>query len=75
MHKRIKTYEIVGKDQSPNVHGRIKLSAKNEWELETLLQTVRIYSQDRGMEFSIKKMLHANNEKGVNDIWPNQKRK
>ena len=29
-----------------------KLFAKNERELETLIQTVRIYSQDIGMEFA-----------------------
>ena len=33
----------------------IKLFAKNEKELETRIQTVRIYSQDIGMEFSIEK--------------------
>ena len=33
----------------------IKLFAKNEKELETLIHAVRIYSQDRGMEFSIEK--------------------
>ena len=33
----------------------IKLFAKNEKELETLIHTVRIYSQDIGMEFGIKK--------------------
>ena len=33
----------------------IKLFAKNERELETLIQTVRIYSQDIGMEFGIEK--------------------
>ena len=33
----------------------IKLFAKNEKELETLINTVRIYSQDIGMEFGIKK--------------------
>ena len=33
----------------------IKLFAKNKIELETLIQTVRIYSQDRGMEFGIEK--------------------
>ena len=32
----------------------IKLFAKNEKELETLIHTVRIYSQDIGMEFGIK---------------------
>ena len=33
----------------------IKLFAKNEKELETLIQTVRKYSQDIGMEFGIEK--------------------
>ena len=33
----------------------IKLFAKNEKELETLIHTVRIYSQDIGMESGIKK--------------------
>ena len=33
----------------------IKLLAKNEKELETLIHAVRIYSQDMGMEFGIKK--------------------
>ena len=33
----------------------IKLLAKNEKELETLIHTVRIYSQDIGMEFGIEK--------------------
>ena len=33
----------------------IKLFAKNEKELETLIHTVRIYSPDRGMEFGIEK--------------------
>ena len=33
----------------------IKLFAKNEKELETLIQTVRIYSQDIEMEFGIEK--------------------
>ena len=31
----------------------IKLFAKNEKELETLIQAVRIYWEDRGMEFVI----------------------
>ena len=39
----------------------IKLFAKNEKESETLIQTVRIYSQDIKMEFD-RKILHANNE-------------
>ena len=33
----------------------IKLFAKNEKELETLIQTERIYSQDMGLEFGIEK--------------------
>ena len=33
----------------------IKLFAKNEKELETLIHTVRIYSPDVGMEFGIEK--------------------
>ena len=33
----------------------IKLFAKNENKLETLIHTVRIYSQDIGMEFGIEK--------------------
>ena len=35
--------------------GDIKLFAKNEKELEPLIHAVRIKSQDRGMEFCIKK--------------------
>ena len=33
----------------------IKLFNKNEKELETLIQTIRKYSQDMGMEFCIEK--------------------
>ena len=33
----------------------IKLFAKNEKELETLIQAVRIYNQDIGMGFGIQK--------------------
>ena len=33
----------------------IKLFAKNEKELETLIHTVRIYNKDIGMEFGIEK--------------------
>ena len=33
----------------------IKLFAKNEKELETVIQVVRIYGQDIGMEFDIEK--------------------
>ena len=43
----------------------IKLFAKNEKELETLINAVRIYSQDMGMEFGIEKctMLEMKNSK------------
>ena len=34
---------------------KIKIFAKNKKELETLIQTIRIYSQDIGMEFGIEK--------------------
>ena len=33
----------------------IKLFAKNENKLETLVKTIRIYSQDIGMEFGFEK--------------------
>ena len=33
----------------------IKIFAKNEKELETLIQTIRIFSQDIGMGFRIEK--------------------
>ena len=33
----------------------IKLFAKNEKQLETLIHAVKIYSQDIGMEFCIEK--------------------
>ena len=40
-----------------------KLFVENQKELDILIQTIRIYKQDIGMEFSIEKMYHANNEK------------
>ena len=45
----------------------IKNFAKNESELETLLQNIRLNSQDIGMEFRIKKNHHVNNTK-INKI-------
>ena len=33
----------------------IKLFAKNEKEIDSLLKTIRIYNQDIGMEFGIEK--------------------
>ena len=41
----------------------MKRFAKNEKELVILAQIIRIYSQDAGMDFSIK-MCHADYEKG-----------
>ena len=38
-----------------NIRGWHKLFAKNEKEMETLIHTVRIYSQDIWMEFGIEK--------------------
>ncbi len=38
----------------------IKLSAKNEKEFETLIQTIKIYSQDIGMEFGLEKSAMLN---------------
>ena len=54
MHGLIQTKSIARKGQPPYM-GDIKLFAKNEKELETLIHTVRIYSQDIGMEFGIEK--------------------
>ena len=45
----------------------IKLFAKNEKELETLIHIVRIYSQDIGMEFGIENAL-CSSWKVANDI-------
>ena len=46
----------------------IKLFAKNEKELETLIHTIRIYSQDIGMEFSIEKCALLVMKKGKRHI-------
>ena len=43
----------------------IKLFVKNEKELETLIQIVRIYNQDIGMKFDIKKFVML----ASNDTW------
>ena len=41
----------------------IKLLTKNKKELETLIQTIRIYSLDIGMDSGIEKMSQADKEK------------
>ena len=46
----------------------IKLFAKNERELETLIHAVRIYSQDIGMEFGMENV-PCSSWKVENDIW------
>ena len=38
-----------------SVYGRLKLYGKNENEIKGLVSTVQIFSQDKGMEFRIKK--------------------
>ena len=55
----------------------IKLLSKKENELETLIQTVRIYSQDIGMEFGIEKcailVMKSTKEHMMEVVkWPNQ---
>ena len=41
----------------------MKLFSKMKKELKTLIHTIRIYSQDIGMEFGIEKMRHGSNGK------------
>ena len=55
----------------------IKLFAKNEKELETQIHTVRIYSQDIGMEFTIEKcalLIMRSGKRHLTDVieLPNQ---
>ena len=45
----------------------IKLFAKNKKELEILIHTVRIYSQDIGMEFDIEKCALLVMKRHLND--------
>ena len=55
----------------------IKQIVKNEKELETLIQTIRIYSQNIGMEFGIEKCTLFIMRRGKRQIieQPNQERK
>ena len=46
----------------------MKLFAKNESELKTLIQEVKIYSQDIGIEFGIEKCTMQARKAG-NDTW------
>ena len=56
----------------------IKLFAKNEKELETLIQTIRIYSQDIKMEFGTEKcfMIIISRKREIIEVIepPNQER-
>ena len=45
----------------------IKTFSKNKKALETLLQTIRIYSQDIGMEIDIEKCTMLIMKRGKND--------
>ena len=45
----------------------IKLFAKNKKELETLIQTVKIYSQDIGIKFAIEKCTQRVNNNNNNN--------
>ena len=51
-YKRSRSQEKIN---HPMYMDDIKLFAKNEKELETLIHAVRIYSQDIGMEFGMEK--------------------
>ena len=44
----------------------IMVFANKEKEVETLIYSERIYNQEIGIKFRIKKMCHADNEKGDN---------
>ena len=46
----------------------IKVFAKNQTELESLIQTIRIYTQDIGMEFGIEKCAMLVIKKGKKEI-------
>ena len=57
MHSRIQTFWSQENINHLMYMDDIKLFAKNEKELETLMHAVRIYSQDIGMEFSMDKYI------------------
>ena len=55
LRKCIAGYKLSGLQEKINHLMYIKVFAKNEKELETLIHAVRIYSQDIGMESGIEK--------------------
>ena len=48
--------------------GNIKLIAKSEKEVETLIETIRIYNQDIGMKFSLEKSVTQIKKRGKWEI-------
>ena len=52
---KYKLHKSQEKNQLPNIHGRHQ-TAKNKKELKTLIQAVRIYSEDIVMEFGIENL-------------------
>ena len=55
LSKCLYEYKLYIKKKHQMCMDDIKLFAKNGKELETLIQTVRIYSEDVGMDFGIEK--------------------
>ena len=54
MNKRLQIYKIVKKVNHQMDADAIKLYAENEDQLMTLIQIMRIYSQDIGMELGVE---------------------
>ena len=54
VHNRIQTYYSAVKDKSPDVHGRHQ-TVSQKWKRTGNSNTHRIYSEDIGIGFSIKK--------------------
>ena len=64
MHWRLQTYKIEKKKINHLIYtDGVSQSSKNEKELETLIKTIRINSQDIEIEFGKEKKSHAYNEK------------
>ena len=64
--KYTRGYKFTKSQKKINHHmymDNIKLFAKNEMELEILIQTIRIYSQNIRMKCGIEKLCHAHNNK------------
>ena len=58
MHTERQTYWSTRNDYLLNVRGQHQ-TAKNERELVTLIETIRIFSDDIGMELGTEKMCPA----------------